>query len=285
MLTAAEALRVERRRRPRPSLRQQYDEYILQRIEGYKNSLPREELLRLGDQVAGELQASAEGQFVLTEVLMLECVDEVIRRRLKLKSFRQWKAWIRSLRDAQLEPTHWGVDPGCPVVPLLRRIEPGDQAVVVGPAGEGVACLLAAHDMAVTFMAADLGSVNRVESRFESEALTAAFVAYVVDFAAWLPPLADEIALAVLDAGALKDLDPDARTGLVQALQERTTGGGVHVLLPGGRGLAPEALVSLYDGWVREEVGRPRRRAARGVVLARPAARTADLAAGGLAAS
>lgn len=285
MLTAAEALRVERRRRPRPSLRQQYDEYILQRIEGYKNSLPREELLRLGDQVAGELQASAEGQFVLTEVLMLECVDEVIRRRLKLKSFRQWKAWIRSLRDAQLEPTHWGVDPDCPVVSLLRRIEPEDQAVVVGPAGEGVACLLAAHEVAVTFMAADLGSVTRVESRFESEALTAAFVAYVVDFAAWLPPLGDDIALAVLDAGALKDLDPDTRAGLVHALQERTSGGGVHVLLPGSRGLAPEALVSLYDGWVREAAGRARRRAARGVVLARPASRAADLAAGGLAAS
>jgi hypothetical protein len=287
MLTAAEALQVERRRRPRPSLRQQYDEYILQRIEGYKNSVPRHELLRLGDQAAGELQAAAEGQFVLTEVLMMECVDELIRRRLKLKSFRRWKSWIRSLRDAQREPTHWGVNPECPVIGLLRRIEPDDHALVVGPAGEGVACLLAAHEMAVTFMAADIGSVDRVESRFESEALAAAFESYVVDFATWLPPIAEGIAIVVLDAGALRDVDPIARGALIQELQSRTAEHGVHVLLPGKPGLAPEALLSAYDGWTREEVGKPRRRGtrSRGIVVGHPQTEPTSASANGLAAS
>lgn len=189
MLTAAEALRVERRRRPRRSLRQQYDEYSFERIEGYKNSLPRDELMRLGDEANAELFDGSEGQFVLTEVLMVDLVDELIKRRLKLKSFRQWAKHIRALRDAQREPTHWGLEPDGPITGLLRRIESGDRAVVVGPAGEAVACLLAAHEMAVTFMAGDLGSVTRLESRFESEALASAFEAYVVDFALWRPCL------------------------------------------------------------------------------------------------
>ena len=63
---------MERRRRPRPSTKQQYHEYILQKIEAYKNSLRRDQLLRLGDEANQELQASAEGQFVLTEIVMLD---------------------------------------------------------------------------------------------------------------------------------------------------------------------------------------------------------------------
>ena len=135
---------------------------------------------------------------MLTEVLMLDLVDELIKRRLKLKSFRQWARHIRALRDAQREPTHWGLEPDGPIGGLLRRIESGDRAVVVGPAGEAVACLLAAHEMGVTFMAGDLRSVTRLESRFESEALASAFEAYVVDFALWRPSLDDGSAIAVL---------------------------------------------------------------------------------------
>ncbi|HEX5385164.1 MAG TPA: hypothetical protein VFW66_00540 [Gemmatimonadales bacterium] len=271
MLTAAEALHVERRRRPRPSLRQQYDEYILQRIESYKNSIPRHELLRLGEEVAGELQSGSEGQFVLTEVLLLESVDAVIKRRLKLKPYRRWKEHVRSLRDAQREPTHWGLEPDSPIVALLRRVEPEDHAIVVGPGGEAAACLLAAHEMAITFMAGEIASVERIESRFEQEALAAEFDAFVVDFGTWLPPLPDDAALVVLDAAPLGALDPVTRAGLVAELQSRTGPKGVHVLIPGTRGLAPEALVSLYDGWGRETAGRPRRRGgSRGVVLGPP---------------
>jgi hypothetical protein len=281
MLTAADALRIERRRRPRRSLRQQYDEYAFERIEGYKNSLPREELMRLGDEAHAELFDGSEGQFVLTEVLMVDLVDEVIKRRLKLKSFRQWARQIRALRDAQREPTHWGLEPDGPISGLLRRIESGDRAVVVGPAGESVACLLAAHEMAVTFMAGDLGSVTRLESRFESEALASAFEAYVVDFAIWHPPLDEGSAIAVLDVSALGELDPAVREGLVRELQCRTCPTGVHVLLRGEGRLSPDTLLGLYDGWVREEVGRPQRRGARsrGLVLTRQLATTGTAAA------
>ncbi|HET8624381.1 MAG TPA: hypothetical protein VFM14_12530 [Gemmatimonadales bacterium] len=276
MLTAAEALRVERRRRPRRSLRQQYDEYSFERIEAYKNSLPREELMRLGDEANAETFDGSEGQFVLTEVLMVDLVDELIKRRLKLKSFRQWAKHIRALRDAQREPTHWGLEPDSPVAGLLRRIETGDRAVVVGAAGEAAACLLAAHDMGVTFMACDLGSVTRIETRFESEAMASAFEAYVVDFALWLPPLEDGSAIAVLDVSALGELDPSVRESLVRHIQCRTCPNGVHVLIPGATRFAPDALLGLYDGWVREEVGRPHRRGARtrGIALTRQRAGT-----------
>jgi hypothetical protein len=271
MLTAAEALRIERRRRPRRSLRQQYDEYSFERIEGYKNSLPREELMRLGDEANAELCDGSEGQFVLTEVLMVDLVDELIKRRLKLKSFRQWAKHIRALREAQREPTHWGLEPDGPIGGLLRRIESGDRAVVVGPAGESVACLLAAHEMGITFMAGDLRSVTRLETRFESEALASAFEAYVVDFALWHPPLENGSAMAVLDVSALGELEPAVREALVREIQCRTCPAGVHVLLPGATRFAPDALVGLYDGWIREEVGRPHRRGARtrGLVLTR----------------
>jgi hypothetical protein len=196
MLTAAQALRVERRRRPRSSTKRQYDEYILQKIEAYKNSLSRDQLLLLGDEANRELQAGSEGQFLLTEILMLDSVDDLIRRRLKLKPFKKWKSWIKELRDAQREPTHWGLEPECPVASLLRRVEPQDEAVVVGGAADGAAFLLAAHDVPVTFLAADLGSVDRVESRVEDESLAVPILATVVDFELWCPPLPDLIAIA-----------------------------------------------------------------------------------------
>lgn len=278
MLTAAQALRVERRRRQRPSTKRQYDEYILQKIEAYKNSLSRDQLLLLGDEANQELHAATEGQFVLTEILMLDSVDDLIKRRLKLKPFKKWKAWIKDLRDAQREPTHWGLEPECPVAALVRRIEPQDEAVVLGGAADGAAFLLAAHDVPVTFLAGDLGSVDRVESRVEDESLTVPIIATVVDFELWCPPLPDLIAITVVDAGEMGELDQDIQTALIDALQTRTCETGVHVLLPGKGGMAPEALLHHYDGWLREEMGKPRRRGGRsaGIVLSRaPAEPTA----------
>ena len=270
MLTATEARRA--RRRPTPSLKQQYQEYVLQRIEGYKNSIPRHELLRLGDEAVAEMHSTAEAQFLLTEVLMLESVDRLIMKRLALRSYRRWRQQFLKLREAQREPTHWGLDADCPLVPLLARVEDEDPTLVVG--SEAAAYLLAAHDAAVTFLASDLGAVDRVEGGMANESLASFFTAYFVRPGSWLPPIDGPLSLVVVDAGCLTDSPSAERASFIHALQEQTACGGIHVLLPGRGRLAPEALLSCYDGWIRDEVARSRRRGSskrRGVVLTRPA--------------
>src|SRR3954454_15398599 len=146
MLTATQVQRAHRRRRSPYSDKQHYQEYILQRIEGYKNSICRDELLRLGDEAAAELQTAAEEQFLLTEVLMLESVDRLIMKRLSLRPYNRWRRQFLKLRAAQRTPTHWGLDPHCPLAGLLPRVEPEDSALVVGSAAAPTTYLLAAHD-------------------------------------------------------------------------------------------------------------------------------------------
>ena len=277
MLSATQVRQTNRRRRSPYSDKQHYQEYILQRIEGYKNSIGRDELLRLGDEAASELQATSEGQFVLTEVLMLESVDRLIMKRLSLRPYRRWKQQFTRLRAAQRTPTHWGLEPHCPLSPLLPRIEPEDSALVVGSAAAPTTYLLAAHDVAVTFLADELGTVERVESRMAAEALSSLFESYVTHFDPSLPEFLsflDGFDMVVLDPGILQELGNAGRHELVWDLQRRSRPGGVHVILPSCPGIAPEALRSLYSDWAQEELKRPRRgpyaKCAPALILSKP---------------
>jgi hypothetical protein len=277
MLTATQVRQINRRRRSPYSDKQHYQEYILQRIEGYKNSIGRDELLRLGDEAASELQATSEGQFVLTEVLMLESVDRLIMKRLSLRPYRRWRQQFLRLRAAQRTPTHWGLDPHCPLSPLLPRLEPEDAALLVGTAAAPYTYLLAAHDAVVTFLAGNLGAVERVESRMAEEALSSLFESYVTQFdpiPPFLNPLVD-FDVVVLDPGVLLDLAGSSRNELILDLQRRSRPGGIHVILPTCTAIAPEALRSLYGGWIREEEPKRKRRGsnpktAPGLVLSKP---------------
>ena len=109
MLSVSQIRETQRRRRSPYSDKQHYQEYILQRIEGYKNSIGRDELLRLGDEAAAELQHAAEGQFLLTEVLMLESVDRLIMKRLSLRPYNRWR---RTMRRSRFWQTIWAVSNG-----------------------------------------------------------------------------------------------------------------------------------------------------------------------------
>jgi hypothetical protein len=263
MLSATEVRPAHRRRRSPYSDKQHYQEYILQRIEGYKNSIGRDELLRLGDEAASELQATSEGQFVLTEVLMLESVDRLIMKRLSLRPYRRWRQQFIKLRAAQRTPTHWGLEPHCPLVPLLPRIEPEDSALVVGTEAAPTTYLLAAHDAAVTFIAGDLGCVERVESRIAAEALASMFESYVAQLDQALPEFLGFLTgvdVIVLDPGVLVELSAAGRAELVGDLQARSRPGGIHVLLPTCKALGPDALRALYPGWKQEEDPKRRRR-------------------------
>src|ERR1044072_3239663 len=97
-----------RRSRPLPSPKQRYDEYVLQRIEDYKESISRGGLLKLGNDAFNELQGAAEaeeGQYFLTEVLIQESVDRLIRKRLGLPTYSRWRQKFARLWQAQQSPT------------------------------------------------------------------------------------------------------------------------------------------------------------------------------------
>lgn len=278
MLSASQVRHTHRRRRSPYSDKQHYQEYILQRIEGYKNSIGRDELLRLGDEAASELQATSEGQFVLTEVLMLESVDRLIMKRLSLRPYRRWKQQFIRLRAAQRTPTHWGLEPRCPLTSLLPRIEPEDTALVIGTAAAPTTYLLAAHDAAVTFLAAELGCVERVESRMAAEALSSLFESYVTQLDQALPEFLsflEDLDIVVLDPAVLLQLRAADRSDLLGDLKRRSRPGGLHVILPTCKALAPEALRPAYKGWSQEGEIKRRRRASdaassQGLIFCKP---------------
>jgi hypothetical protein len=278
VLTAIQVRHASRRRRSPYSDKQYYQEYILQRIEGYKNSIGRDELLRLGDEAAAELQSAAEGQFLLTEVLMLESVDRLIMKRLSLRPYSRWRRHFVKLREAQRTPTHWGLEAASALSRVLPRLEPEDVALVVGSGAEPAAYLLAAHDTIVTFLAGDLGCVERVESRMAEESLGSMFEGYVAQAGPCLPEFVDlprELDLVVLDPSALLDLGATCRMEFLADLQRHSRAGAVHVILPCCPSIAPESLLAFYEGWSVEEAGRRKRRGGPrrpdGLMLAAPA--------------
>ena len=241
------------RRQPR-SLKQEYQEFILHRLEEYKNTVPRAELLQIGDEAVRELQTSAQDQYLLTEVLLLEHVERTIARGLRRRSFRRWRQKQRALREAQREPTHWGFDRQHPIVPWAARLEPGDVVVVLGAAALAEALYLAAHDAEVFLLDQDLGAVEAAEGRAVAEQLGGgAFQALVINFGSWFPDLVPSlVAIAPSSLGALR---AKQRASLIADLQVRTPSGGVHVVLPPASEhrevipLGPEALQTLYRGW------------------------------------
>jgi len=251
------------RRAPR-SLKQEYQEFLLQRLEEYKNALPRAELLQIGDEAVRELQANSQDQYLLTEVLLLEHVDRIIAQRLRLPSFSRWRQKHRALREAQREPTHWGFDRGHPIVPWASRLEPGDLVVVLGAGGLSEALFLAAHDAEVFLVDQDLGAVEAAEGRAVTEQLAGVFQALVINFGSWFPDLSPT--LVAIAPGSLAQLRAKDRMALIADLQSRTQSGGVHIVLPpAGPGarevipLAPETLQTLYRGWQLQRSRRTKR--------------------------
>jgi hypothetical protein len=88
-----------------------------------------------------------------------------------------------------------------------------------------------------------------------------------------MPPLGGPLDLVVIDTACLGDVDPPTRAIFLAQLQEVTAPAGLHVLMPGASGLAPEALLTAYEGWARDQMERSRRRGSArraGIVLTSP---------------
>jgi hypothetical protein len=256
--TSPGSYRLQRRTQ---SLRREYDEFILQRIEEYKEQLTREDLLSLGDEAVRELDSGPEGQLVLTEVLMLDHVDRIIKQRLRLPTFRRWRQKHAKLRRAQQSPTHWGLPSDTPLADLAQRLGDDDVALIVGTRAAPAGLLLAAYDANVLLIDQELAGIEANETRAVSEALGQRFQALVISLSGWFPDVHPQ--LVVFDPLLIASLDAATRAAWIQLLKTHTTPGGAHLILPPSAG---EDVISLemwrhyYAGWVVESssrVGRP----------------------------
>jgi len=246
---------------PPRSLRAEYEEFIEQRIEEFKDGLPRSAILGIGDEAVQEL-ARAE-QYTLTEILLQEQVDSIIRRRLRLPSYRRWRERHVALRAAQAQPTHWGLAPHDPVVALAETIRHQDLCAVVGAADGACALFLAARGASVLVGDPDLAAIEGLENRAIAEQLASRIECLVVPLESWTP--AQGVDGCVIEMSALAPLSAVERAELVRRLKAVTTPGGHHAVMPAsGAGTSPgsgtpgtvssDALRSLYADWT---VSRP----------------------------
>jgi hypothetical protein len=71
------------------SFRQQYDEEVDQAVELYKESLPRNAILSIGDEAVAAIRQQM--QIGLTELLLCDEVNRIIKRRLGIKDYPAWR--------------------------------------------------------------------------------------------------------------------------------------------------------------------------------------------------
>lgn len=250
MLTSA---RERQTRRPPRSLRAEYDLFIEQRIEEYKDSLPRGEILEIGDEAMKEL-AGAE-QFLLTEVVLRDHVDAIIRRRLKLPAFRRWRDKYVALRAAQSEPSHWGLAPHEPAAELGRLVEDDDAVLVIGASDGACALYLAARGANVRVADPDIAAVYGLENRAVTEQLGARIECEVVRLD-WFDPSPHKYCAAVLELSALGAMGANERAELIRRVKEFTPPGGRHAIMAASHDgartsnrLSSDALRSHYTDW------------------------------------
>ena len=242
--------RLQPRRPQQQSLRQEYAEFLEQRIEEYKEQLSREKLLAVADEAVRELDLASQEQLVLTEVLVLEHVDRLIMRRLNLPTFRKWRHQHVKIRQAQRDPTHWGLDPGGPIGDLAARLDESDAALVLGKGAIPAAHLLAAFEWRVLFIDPTLATVEAAETMAASEGLASRIQALVVHLGHWFPDITPT--LVVLDPKALNDLHPPTRVRVLDTFKQMTTSGGIHCFLPiepSNATLAPAVIRAHYGDW------------------------------------
>src|SRR5262245_39187355 len=144
---------------PQRSLRHEYELYVEQEIEAYKDSLPRSALLKIGDEAVSALRMNP--QFALTEMLVWEQVDRIIMQRLRIPTDLTWRCKRLKILMEYCRPEHWGI---CPDSALVRAIKhhADSRVLVTGADSERAALYLAAQGWEVYAMDQTRDVVERV---------------------------------------------------------------------------------------------------------------------------
>jgi hypothetical protein len=224
------------------SLAHDYERYVEQEVERYKESIPRGKLLAIGDEAVRQLGEAP--QLALTEVVLVEEVDRIIRKRLRLPSYRVW-AQRRMKALAQLRrPEHWGLHPDAPIVRALADTTDA-HVLVAGTRDERTALYLAAHGCLVTAVHDQAEIVERVVDAAERAGIEQYVRGFVGLPGAWHASI--PLAGVVYDTCALSDLGGPERAEILASWQHATRDGGVHLIE--SHDAWADDLRRWYDGW------------------------------------
>jgi hypothetical protein len=234
------------------SLKYQYDLFIENEIEAYKEKISRTDLLKIGDEAVAALHAGM--QFTMSELLLVQEVDRIIRKRLRLPSFATWrKAEIKRQKEREefLRPERWGISP---TSVIAREIHPSPEShVLVAGSDAGPAVLyLAAHGCEVTAINGrpDANSSNLPIP--DGANLPGRIDHHPDGLKDWSPQSEKSLSAVVCTPKAFAGLTAKQRANVIATLQSATEDGGVHLvetIIAGQSGVSLSELRKSYKGW------------------------------------
>ena len=231
------------------SLKHDYDLYVENEIEVYKDSISRTALLKIGDEAVASLQSQT--QFTLSELLLVDEVDRIIRKRLRIPSYATWRkkeiARRKELEDFR-RPERWGVRPDSA---LAREVHPpaDSRVLVAGPSATGAALYLAAQGCSVTALSPE--SDGEVPLGPEEAALFLGRVDKIPgSLTDWSP--GEPLSAVVCTPAAFAGLTAAQRARVLEVLQSATRDGGIHLvdtIIAGRNEPSLSELKKSYKGW------------------------------------
>ncbi len=235
--------------RPQRSLRYEYELYVEEEIENYKESIARSTLLGIGDEAVARLGLG--DQILLTELLLCDEVNRIIFKRLRLPGYDTWRRRQLKLADELRRPEHWGLTADHVAVRAMAETSEG-RVLVAGAVEEGSALYLAANGCQVTAVHRESEALERVLVAANEAGLAERVRAVAADLSTWEP---DAPLTAVICApAALAGLTMKDRRRVIEVLQSATAEGGVHLVqtVAAGRRRKMPSLDELrkrYRGW------------------------------------
>lgn len=231
------------------SLKHEYDLYVENEIELYKDSISRTALLKIGDEAVAAL--SSQAQFAMSELLLCDEVDRIIRKRLRIPSYTTWrKNALKRLKEQEefRRPEHWGVRPDSA---LAREVNlPADARVLVaGPSAANAAMYLAAQGCTVTAID-PAGDVDVPFTPEDAALLSGSIAKLPVSLTDWAP--GEPLSAVVCTPAAFAGLTAAQRAKVIEVLQSATRDGGVHLvdtIIAGRNEPSLSELKKSYKGW------------------------------------
>jgi len=229
------------------SLRHEYELYVENEIENYKESVSRSALLKIGDEAAATLRAGE--QFAMDELLLWAEVDRIIRKRLRIPTYETWRRKRLKMLEEYRRPEHWGIRPDGV---LAREVHPPAESKVLVAGGEidRTALYLAAHGCDVTAVDREVKPLERVMNAAQEAGLADRIQSYVAGIADLSPDV--QLGAVVCTPEAFVGLSAEERGRAIELLQSVTRDGGVHLvgtIVRGKRGVSVAELRRQYKGW------------------------------------